>query len=396
MPSSYPLDLPGSGLLARMASQPYPAYPDGIYVSRATFEKSMSPWTPITVGILYLIMSKTANARLKKRVAAGEKPHDYVKASKFWSQAVLAHNAFLALYSGWTFVHAAIRVIPYFYTGIRQGGLQGLGQAYCTVPTSDPHGLGRFIWLFYISKFYEIVDSMILVAKGKKVSNLQSYHHAGAIAAMWAGSRFSASALWLFLLFNSGIHTLMYSYYTFSTLRLPFAGALKKSMTTAQITQLVVGCFIASMYLVVRYTPESYTGGALPSIGDLDALVSNSALYQSLRESLAAHASGDSNSFPAQLARFIVSSPAKTQPPVSRSTSSAGPSETATMLLRDGLLHAANKHQQGLVSCCASTGQAFAVALNVIYLIPLIVLFLRFYFRSYKAGSARVSAKKVE
>ena len=38
-------------------------------------------------------------------------------------------------------------------------------------------GLGRLAVLFYYSKFYEVVDSIILAMKGKPVSNLQSYHH---------------------------------------------------------------------------------------------------------------------------------------------------------------------------------------------------------------------------
>ena len=42
-------------------------------------------------------------------------------------------------------------------------------------------GLGRLGYLFYLSKYYEFVDTMILVVKQKKVSVLQSYHHAGAV-----------------------------------------------------------------------------------------------------------------------------------------------------------------------------------------------------------------------
>ena len=144
--SRYPLDLPGTGFFNKLAAQPYPPYPEGIYVSRSVFFKSLSPWTPITVAVIYLIVAKTANAKLKNRLAANKPPKDHIKASKALSNLVLAHNAFLALYSGWTFLHALIGVVPYFYNGVRQGGWQGFGNAYCTVPTDDPIGLGRFIW----------------------------------------------------------------------------------------------------------------------------------------------------------------------------------------------------------------------------------------------------------
>lgn len=76
----------------------------------------------------------------------------------------------------------------------------GWTAAFCSVPMHAPEShtphlapLGLIAWLFYLSKGYEVVDSIILVLKGKKVSNLQSYHHAGAMWTMWAGVRYSAT-----------------------------------------------------------------------------------------------------------------------------------------------------------------------------------------------------------
>ena len=70
-------------------------------------------------------------------------------------------------------------------------------------------GLAFFGWIFYLSKFYEVVDTAIILAKGKKSSTLQTYHHAGAMLCMWAGIRYMASPVWVFALVNSGIHALM-------------------------------------------------------------------------------------------------------------------------------------------------------------------------------------------
>lgn len=72
-------------------------------------------------------------------------------------------------------------------------------------------GLAYFGWLFYISKFYEVLDTLIILAKGKKSSTLQTYHHAGAMLCMWAGIRYSAAPIWIFPTFNSLIHALMVS-----------------------------------------------------------------------------------------------------------------------------------------------------------------------------------------
>ena len=72
-------------------------------------------------------------------------------------------------------------------------------------------GLAFYGWLFYLSKFYEVVDTFIILAKGKKSSILQIYHHSGAMMSMWAGIRYMAPPIWMFALVNSGIHALMVS-----------------------------------------------------------------------------------------------------------------------------------------------------------------------------------------
>lgn len=72
-------------------------------------------------------------------------------------------------------------------------------------------GLAYYGWLFYISKFYEVVDTLIIIAKGKKSSFLQTYHHAGAMLCMWAGIRYMSPPIWLFCFLNSFIHFIMVS-----------------------------------------------------------------------------------------------------------------------------------------------------------------------------------------
>lgn len=76
-------------------------------------------------------------------------------------------------------------------------------------------------WWFYMSKFYEIVDTLIILARGKKSSTLQTYHHAGVIICGWATIVYESplGAIGVFL--NSAIHTLMVSFFAFYSLPLP-------------------------------------------------------------------------------------------------------------------------------------------------------------------------------
>ncbi|SPO19801.1 related to SUR4 - elongase, involved in fatty acid and sphingolipid biosynthesis [Ustilago trichophora] len=357
----YPLDNPRLSFFQRLADQPYPAKPEGLPVADWAFELSLSPWVPLITGVVYLFATHATNHRFGP---GKPKPADLVKQSYGLSQTVLGHNILLAAYSGWTFFHAASRIIAYLFSGAATGGLSGFTNAYCTVPIADSSfaGLGIYVWLFYISKYYEIIDSVILILKGKPVSNLQSYHHAGAILCMWAAYRYSAPAVFIFLLFNSLVHTLMYTYYSMTALKLPFTGGLKRSMTTIQITQLVVGCAMASSYAFLTYNPSAYPAGAVPTPGRHIANPASAAF--------SSFASAGNNSSSSTTASLLASN-----------------TKEAIQLIKHTLLSSVGA--EGKTPCVSTSGQLFAVGLNVAYLIPLIYLFVSFYIRSYKKKQAK-------
>lgn len=358
----YPLDNPHLSFLQRLAEQPYPAKPEGLPVADWAFELSLSPWVPLATGVVYLFATHATNHRFGP---GKPKPADLVKQSYGLSQTVLGHNILLAAYSGWTFFHAATRIFSYLFGGVASGGLDGLTNAYCTVPIADASfaGLGIYVWLFYISKYYEIIDSVILILKGKPVSNLQSYHHAGAILCMWAAYRYSAPAVFIFLLFNSLVHTLMYTYYSMTAMKLPFTGGLKRSMTTIQITQLVVGCGLASSYAFLTYNPAAYPAGAVPSPG---RHVFNPvwAAFSSFESANSTNAAGS-----------LLASNTK----------------EAIQIIKQTILSSVGANAK--TPCVSTSGQLFAVGLNVAYLIPLIYLFVSFYIRSYQKKAAAKGSK---
>ena len=172
---------------------------------------------------------------------------------------MVAHNILLAVYSGWTFIgmSSALKRTLVSWNGLygfagtvdslcKMHGTSGLGNAVVYnaslskwIPglssdvlseTSTPSAtdLGRFWneglsfygWIFYLSKFYEVLDTAIILMKGKRSSTLQTYHHAGAMMCMWAGIRFMSPPIWMFVYVNSGIHALMVwrsSYHSVST-----------------------------------------------------------------------------------------------------------------------------------------------------------------------------------
>jgi hypothetical protein len=202
---------------------------------------------PITIASVYAVTVSAINAYNRSR---GNKPWAISKTrSFFWF--VVAHNVFLAVYSAWTFVGmlgAILRTVapwngPYGIAGTVDSlckihGPAGLGNAVTynatlsgwvsespgtilksDMGTPDSMDLGRlwneglafYGWLFYLSKFYEVLDTVIILAKGKRSSTLQTYHHAGAMLCMWAGMRYMSPPIWMFVCINAAIHAMMVS-----------------------------------------------------------------------------------------------------------------------------------------------------------------------------------------
>lgn len=81
-----------------------------------------------------------------------------------------------------------------------QNGFAGLTHVFCDSDmaawtTTFPY----YCYIFYLSKFYEVLDTVIILAKGKKVGMLQSYHHTGAMWTMYAGYRTMSMPIWIFV-----------------------------------------------------------------------------------------------------------------------------------------------------------------------------------------------------
>ena len=255
-------------------------------------------------------------------------------------------------------------------------------------------GLAFYGWLFYLSKFYEVVDTFIVLAKGKKSSFLQTYHHAGAMMCMWAGIRYMSSPIWMFVFVNSAIHTLMvcprilswflsnlpqYFYYTLSALTVQVPSGLKRVITFLQISQFVFGSTYALAHLFLAYTipaqvPYLFSHNlstalsSVPSLTSILPTATATANMGALLKKIALRAAGEEG-----LAQNV--------------------RNNAGEMFGIDAVHAAEveKAQEEIryrleyrtVNCIDTSGQVFAIWLNIMYLAPLTYLFADFFARSY-------------
>ncbi|GAA5880703.1 hypothetical protein JCM8547_007570 [Rhodosporidiobolus lusitaniae] len=341
-----------------------PPRPDGIPFPSA-YDAFMNPITPFLFGVIYFAVAKTLShfQNGKNRIKG-----------RGWDVAVVAHNVFLAAYSAWTFVGTAPQIFGAFWRGWVSDGVAGLTHAFCDSQLSvwGSNTFPRYTYIFYLSKYYEIVDTAILLLKGKKVGMLQSYHHMGAVWTMFAGYRSQAMPIWLFCVFNSFIHTVMYCYYAVTSMKLPFPQFIKRNITRMQITQFLIGGSLAASYLFIKL-PD------LPSFAtsvDQAAAQFHTAVDEAAASlHLAAGEAAASFSSAAGEAKASFQSAADAAAAQLQGAASSLESSMGT-LRREG------------AQCLVNAAQRSAVWLNVAYLIPLTYLFAAFFVKTYRRGAA--------
>jgi hypothetical protein len=180
--------------------------PSHLPVSAETYRAVLDVRVPLTIAAVYAV-----TAHLLNKCSNGT-PYRIAK-TRIFKLFVILHNIFLAVYSAWTFVG----MVRGLHRTIDHSGLESFAGSFCrireetrgvlnTLNGTDLVGaegvkgvdlsgglweeaLAWYGWWFYLSKFYEVVDTAIILLKGRKSSLLQTYHHSGAMLCMWAGIR---------------------------------------------------------------------------------------------------------------------------------------------------------------------------------------------------------------
>ncbi|KAI9506198.1 fatty acid elongase [Coemansia spiralis] len=206
---------------------------------------------PVFVSVAYTILSFYFNpsssnlSRIETKRQKVTADGTAVKKTKLtpMTMLVVVHNTVLAIYSAWAFRG----VFPLF---VRNMLSKGLFEGLC-----DTDG---FLWnsalfvhlyLFYLSKYYELMDTVIIILKGRKASVLQIYHHAGVILVMYTANYFTSPSSVFIVWENAGVHTIMYTYYALTALGFNPPG--KQYLTSLQIFQFLFGQTVVIFYFLI-------------------------------------------------------------------------------------------------------------------------------------------------
>ncbi|KAJ1737702.1 hypothetical protein LPJ72_000227 [Coemansia sp. Benny D160-2] len=207
----------------------------------------MTPYVPL-MGVAFYLSMVTIWERVNKQrrlqaAATGTRAVQSANTGVNLKPFIIAHNVVLAAYSLWTFAD----YFPHVFHAVKG---QGLANGLCdgnSVLWSDrllEHG-----FLFYLSKYYEFIDTAIILAKGREAGRLQTFHHSGAVLIMWLGNYTQSPYLSFFVFENSIIHALMYTYYTLTALGFKPPG--KQMLTRMQISQFYIALSGGACYLAL-------------------------------------------------------------------------------------------------------------------------------------------------
>jgi hypothetical protein len=160
------------------------------------------------------------------------KAYMHPKRPKFNVKPIMVvHNLFLCLLSLAMCLGALYAVAT--------GGHSMLAQ-YCDTKGSVFTGqLWWWSFVFYASKYYELLDTPLLILAQRPLTFLHVWHHSSIAVLCLAFMRAQYNFFWSGVAINAGIHTFMYYYYFMAALgRTP---KWKRAMTTGQIVQFVWG-----------------------------------------------------------------------------------------------------------------------------------------------------------
>jgi len=161
------------------------------------------------------------------------------------------HNLFLAIFSCYVFVNLAdllykdgIHYEAHYYLKNSESQIQLNNHNH---NHNHNQKYDELIYYFYLSKYYEYADTFLLYLKNREPIFLQKFHHIGAVICWHLCYVYKVDAIVLGTLLNSGVHTIMYTYYLLTLFKIKLS-FIKPVITSMQLVQLTVGNMFSAYY----------------------------------------------------------------------------------------------------------------------------------------------------
>jgi len=128
-----------------------------------------------------------------------------------------------------------------------------------------------YVWIFLVSKFIELGDTVFLVVRKSKVIFLHWYHHVTVLLYCWHANDTHSSNSILFGTMNAWVHAVMYFYYTLTSLE--YKPSWGEWVTRLQLSQMVGGILISSTWAYMTLVQGAKCYSTNPEHSVLTAVV---------------------------------------------------------------------------------------------------------------------------
>eukprot|EP00184_Porphyridium_aerugineum_P006000 CAMPEP_0184693166 /NCGR_PEP_ID=MMETSP0313-20130426/1446_1 /TAXON_ID=2792 /ORGANISM="Porphyridium aerugineum, Strain SAG 1380-2" /LENGTH=270 /DNA_ID=CAMNT_0027151157 /DNA_START=143 /DNA_END=955 /DNA_ORIENTATION=+ len=186
------------------------------------FSGYLEPWATV---VLYYITLRVLQQFMKNR-----------KAYEF--------RAFLFVHNMLLSIGSLILFVALVYVLAEKSQVFNLRQMICA---PSMHFDGRLQFIYYINyffKYYELIDTVLLVLRKKPVPFLHEYHHAATLILTWSQQREHSTVQWVPIVLNLLVHVLMYYYYAMSAIGVRIWW--KQYLTSLQISQFIIDVIACS------------------------------------------------------------------------------------------------------------------------------------------------------
>lgn len=215
-------------------------------------------WVSYVASSCYLVGLSLGTSSMRDKA-----PYSPETALVFW-------NLLLFVFS---FV-GMLRTLPHLVLIISEFGLE---YTVCrNARSSYGNGpVGLWVFLFILSKYAELLDTVFLVARKRKVGFLHWYHHCSVLLYCWHAFTWEMPTGIYFVAMNYSVHAIMYLYYFLAAARgrPPSWGFF---VTVLQLLQMAIGIMVTLFHLSILVS------GAVPNCdGHIPNLAAALGMYAS-------------------------------------------------------------------------------------------------------------------
>ncbi|KAG5438775.1 hypothetical protein PCANB_002495 [Pneumocystis canis] len=164
------------------------------------------------------------------------------------------YNLFLSILSGFFFLLLFEQMFPIIWK-------HGLYYSICDVG-SWTQSVVTIYYMNYLIKYIELMDTVFLCLKKKRLQFLHCYHHGATIFLCFVQLIGQTPVSYIPIFLNLGVHVVMYFAYNYASF-LPNFGNCSGEEFAA-----FTGCFLLSSYLVLFISFYSVTYGSKSSVAD--------------------------------------------------------------------------------------------------------------------------------